>query len=104
MVTTDAFRLVCLRQALGVPLAGALSGSVLSMLFGLTATNETTPLLEPRLPSFGHIAVTPGLVGPLLTNFPPEQPGYCDGIGAGCQSLPHRDGFGPILNFNVAPA
>ncbi len=28
---------------------------------------------------------------------------YFDGIGAGCQSLPHRDGFGPILNFNVAP-
>jgi hypothetical protein len=30
-------------------------------------------------------------------------PSYSDGIAAGCQSLPHRDGFGPILNFNVAP-
>jgi hypothetical protein len=28
---------------------------------------------------------------------------YFDGKGVGCQSLPHRDGVGPILNFNVPP-
>jgi len=42
---------------------------------------------------------TPSVAGG--SNRPPHI--YFDGMGAACQLLPHRDGFGPILNFNVAP-